>query len=159
MKELNLPPYSFTITGKEGSMMILDTIRRKFVRLTPEEWVRQHFVRYLINEGGYPPGLIGIEVMFRFNNMKKRADILVHDRRGEPVMIVECKSPDINISDFYEDKVYDQIGGYNLGLKLPFAIVTNGLVHYAFRFDPDRNQYVHLLEIPFYNDLIAGKND
>ena len=121
--------------------------------------MRQNFVRYLINEGGYPPGLIGIEVMFRFNNMRKRADILVHNRMGEPVLIVECKSPDINISDFYEDKVYDQIGGYNLGLKLPFAIVTNGLVNYAFRFDPERNQYVHLLEIPVYNDLIAGKDD
>ena len=70
MKQLNLPQYSFTITGKEGSRMILDTLRRKFVRLTPEEWVRQNFVRYLIQEGGYPPGLIGIEVMFRFNNMK-----------------------------------------------------------------------------------------
>src|SRR5690606_30232307 len=102
LKQLNLPPYSFTITGKEGSRMILDTLRRKFVRLTPEEWVRQNFVRYLIHEGGYPPGLIGIEVMFRFNNMKKRADILVHNRMGEPVLIVECKSPDINISDFYE---------------------------------------------------------
>lgn len=159
MKQLNLPQYSFTITGKEGSRMILDTLRRKFVRLTPEEWVRQNFVRYLIHEGGYPPGLIGIEVMFRFNNMKKRADILVHNRMGEPVLIVECKSPDINISDFYEDKVYDQIGEYNLGLRLPFAIVTNGLVNYAFRFDPERNQYVHLLEIPVYNDLIAGKDD
>ncbi len=159
MKQLNLPSYSFTITGKEDALMILDTIRRKFVRLTPEEWVRQNFVRYLIHEGGYPPGLIGIEVMFRFNNMKKRADILVHNRMGEPVLIVECKSPEINISDFYEDKVYDQIGGYNLGLKLPFAIVTNGMVNYAFRFDAERNQYVHLLEIPPYNDLITGSND
>lgn len=159
MKQLNLPSYSFTITGKEGSRMILDTLRRKFVKLTPEEWVRQNFVRYLIHEGGYPPGLIGIEVMFRYNTMKKRADILVHNRMGEPVLIVECKSPDINISDFYEDKVYDQIGGYNLGLKLPFAIVTNGLVNYAFRFDTERNQYVHLLEIPVYNDLISEKDD
>lgn len=159
MKQLNLPSYSFTITGKEGSRMILDTLRRKFVRLTPEEWVRQNFVRYLIHEGGYPPGLMGIEVMFRYNTMKKRADILVHNRMGEPVLIVECKSPEINISDFYEDKVYDQIGGYNLGLKVPFAIVTNGMVNYAFRFDPERNQYVHLLEIPLYKELIGGNDD
>lgn len=139
--------------------MILDTLRRKFVRLTPEEWVRQNFVRYLIHEGGYPPGLMGIEVMFRYNTMKKRADILVHNRMGEPVLIVECKSPEINISDFYEDKVYDQIGGYNLGLKVPFAIVTNGMINYAFRFDPERNQYVHLLEIPLYKELIGGNDD
>ena len=73
------------------------------MKLTPEEWVRQNFVQYLIHEGKYPPGLIGIEMMFHYNQMKKRVDILVHDRRGEPVMIVECKSPDIKISDVYED--------------------------------------------------------
>ena len=135
--------------------MILDPLRKKYVKLTPEEWVRQNFVQYLILEGSYPPGLIGIEMMFSFNLMKKRVDILVHDRKGEPVMIVECKSPDINISDFYEDKVYDQIGEYNFGYKVPFTIVTNGMVHYAFRFDYVRNQYEHLLQIPFYEDLIA----
>jgi len=155
LKQLNLPTYSFRITGKEGSEMILDTLRKKFVKLTPEEWVRQNFVQYLIHEGRYPPGLIGIEMMFSFNKMKKRVDILVHDRQGNPVMIVECKSPEINISDFYEDKVYDQIGSYNLGYKVPYVIVTNGLVNYAFRFSSEKNQYEHMLEIPFYEDLIA----
>jgi hypothetical protein len=155
LKQLNLPVYSFRITGKEGSEMILDTLRKKYVKLTPEEWVRQNFIQYLIHEGKYPPGLIGIEMMFRFNKMKKRVDILVHDRKGQPVMIVECKSYDINISDFYEDKVYDQIGEYNLGYKVPYIIVTNGLANYAFRFSAEKNQYEHILEIPFYEDLIA----
>jgi hypothetical protein len=87
--------------------------------------------------------------------MKKRVDILVHSRNGKPVMIVECKSPDINISDFYEDKVYDQIGEYNFGFKVPYIIVTNGLVNYAFRFNAEKNQYEHMLEIPLYEELIV----
>jgi virulence-associated protein VagC len=155
LKQLNLPSYSFRVTGKEGSEMIFDPQRRKWVKLTPEEWVRQHFVQYLINQGRYPPGLIGIEIMFRYNTMKKRVDILVHDRNGKPVMIVECKSPDIRISDFYEDKVYDQVGGYNLGYKVPYAIVTNGIDNYAFKFNAEKMQYEHILQIPLYDDLLT----
>ena len=79
LKLLNLPQYSFRITGKEGKEMILDPLRRKYVKLTPEEWVRQNFVQYLINEGKYPPGLLGIEVLSRFNKMKRRVDILIHN--------------------------------------------------------------------------------
>ena len=135
--------------------MIFDPQRRKWVKLTPEEWVRQHFVQYLINQGRYPPGLIGIEMMFRYNTMKKRVDILVHDRKGQPVMIVECKSPDIRISDFYEDEVYDQVGGYNLGYKVPYAIVTNGINNYAFKFNAEKKQYEHILEIPLFEDLLT----
>jgi len=135
--------------------MIFDTLRRKWVKLTPEEWVRQHFVQYLINQGRYPAGLIGIEIMFRYNTMKRRVDILVHDRNGKPVMIVECKSPDIRISDFYENKVYDQVGGYNLGYKVPYAIVTNGIDNYAFKFNAEKMQYEHILQIPLYDDLLT----
>lgn len=153
MKQLNLPPYSFRITGKEGLETIFDPQRKRWVKLTPEEWVRQNFVQYLIREGKYPAGLIGIEITFGFNQMKRKVDILVHDRNGNPLMIVECKSPEVRISDFYEDKVYDQIGGYNLGYKVPYAIVTNGLVHYAFKFNTEKGQYEYLLEIPVYNDL------
>jgi hypothetical protein len=155
LKQLNLPSYSFRISGKEGSEMIFDPQRKRWVRLTPEEWVRQHFVQYLIRQGGYPAGLIGIEMMFSFNTLKKRVDILVHDRNGQPVMIVECKSPDIRISDFYEDKVYDQVGEYNLGFKVPYAIVTNGIDNYAFRFNAEKKQYEHILEIPLYADLLT----
>ena len=154
MKQLNLPEYSFRISGKQGSEMIFDQLRKKWVRLTPEEWVRQNFVQYLINEGRYPGGLIGIEIFFRLNNLKKRVDILVHNRKGEPVMIVECKSPDIRISDFYEDKVYDQLGEYNFGYKVPYVIVTNGIANYAFRFNSVTGKYEHLMEIPLYEDLL-----
>jgi len=151
LKELNLPQYSFRITGKEGSEMILDTLRRKYVKLTPEEWVRQHFIQYLINEGKYPSGLLGVEVMFSFNKIKRRVDILVHNRLGEPVMIVECKSPDVRIND----KVFDQIVCYNIGLKVPYIVVTNGLDHYACKMNYKENRYEFLLVIPLYADLLT----
>jgi hypothetical protein len=99
LKELNLPQYSFKITGDNKSEMIFDPVRKKYVKLTPEEWVRQNFMQYLIQQGKYSPGLMGVEVMFHFNTLKRRTDILIHDRTGAPVMIVECKSPDVAIDD------------------------------------------------------------
>lgn len=150
MRQLNLPEYSFRISGKEGSEMILDQLRKKYVRLTPEEWVRQNFIQYLINEGSYPPGLIGVEVMFNLNKLKRRVDILVHNRAGKPVLIVECKAPEIAVND----KVFDQIVVYNLGLKVPFIVVTNGLDHYACKIDFETNRYEFLLAIPLYEDLL-----
>jgi hypothetical protein len=149
LKELNLPTYSFKITGNAGSEMIFDRIRRKFVRLTPEEWVRQNFIQYLIHEGKYPPGLLGVEVMFRQNKLNKRVDILVHDRTGKPIMIVECKEPDIPLND----KVFDQIVTYNMELKVPYIIVTNGMDHYACKIDHENKKYEFLLVIPLYEDL------
>jgi hypothetical protein len=150
LKQLNLPQYSFRINGKEGKEMILDPLRRKFVKLTPEEWVRQNFVQYLINEGNYPPGLIGVEVLSRYNKMKRRVDILVHNRSGEPVLIVECKAPEIKI----DDKVFDQIVCYNMGFKVPYIIVTNGIDHYACKINHEEKKYEFLLVIPLYEDLV-----
>ena len=129
--------------------MIFDPLRKKYVRLTPEEWVRQNFVQYLVNEGNYPPGLIGIEVLFIYNSLRKRADILVHNRLGEPVMIVECKSPVIRLND----EVFDQIVTYNMHLKVPYLVVTNGMLHYACVFNGEENRYDDLLTIPFYEEL------
>jgi hypothetical protein len=149
LKQLNLPPYTFNITGKEGSEMILDVIRRKFVKLTPEEWVRQNFIRYLIEEGKYPAGLMGVEIMFRLNKLMRRVDILIHDRKGKPIMIVECKEPDIKI----DDKIFDQIVVYNMGLKVPYIVVTNGLLHYACKLDPEKPGYNYLNVIPLYEEL------
>ena len=151
MKQLNLPEYSFRITGKEGEEMILDQIRRKFVRLTPEEWVRQNFIRYLVSEGKYPPGLMAVEVMSPWNNLRKRVDILVHDRRGKPVMIIECKAPEVKI----DDEVFDQIACYNMGFLVPYLIVTNGIDHYACRIDHENKKYEFLLSIPLYEDLLT----
>jgi len=130
--------------------MILDPVRKKFVKLTPEEWVRQNFIQYLINEGKYPPGLIAVEIMSPYNKLKKRVDILIHDRLGKPVMIVECKEPGKEI----DDKVFDQIVCYNMGFRVPYIIVTNGMVHYACKVDHDQNKYEFLLVIPLYEDLL-----
>jgi hypothetical protein len=129
--------------------MIFDPIRKKYVRLTPEEWVRQNFVQYLVNEGKYPPGLIAIEVKSGYNKLNRRVDVLVHNRSGRPVMIVECKAPDISL----DDKVFDQIVCYNMGFRVPYLIVTNGLDHYACRIDVENNKYEFLLVIPLYEDL------
>jgi hypothetical protein len=150
LKELNLPQYSFKISGKEDGDMILDTIRRRFVKLTPEEWVRQNFIQYLVNEGKYPAGLIGVEIAINLNRLKRRVDILVHNRSGVPVMIVECKAPDISLND----KVFDQIVVYNLGLKVPYIIVTNGMDHYACKIDFKENRYDFLNVIPLFEDLL-----
>jgi hypothetical protein len=151
LKELNLPQYSFKISGNEGAEMILDPIRRKYVKLTPEEWVRQNFIQYLINEGKYPSGLLGIEVFFRLNKLKRRIDILVHNRKGQPVMIVECKAPDVKI----DEAVFEQIATYNFKYKLPYLIVTNGLHHYACKFDHENMKFEYLLVIPVYEDILS----
>ena len=131
--------------------MILDPVRRKYVKLTPEEWVRQNFIQYLINEGKYPAGLLGIEVLFRFNKLKRRTDILVHKRSGEPVMIVECKSPDVKI----DEKVFEQIVSYDMKYKVPYIVVTNGMHHYACKVDFQEMKYDYLLVIPLYEDLLT----
>jgi hypothetical protein len=151
LKQLNLPEYSFKIRGKEGEEMILDPLRRRFVKLTPEEWVRQNFIQYLINEGKYPLGLMGIEMQFGHNRLKKRTDILVHDRRGNPVMIVECKAHDVLL----EEKPFEQIATYNMKFKVPYLVVTNGIHHWACKFKNNFTDWDYLLVIPLYDELIA----
>ena len=152
-RPLNLPEYSFHITNVDGKEMIFDSIRRKYVKLTPEEWVRQNFIRYLINDCGYPSGLLGVEVMSPFNKLKKRVDVLVHNREGRPIMIVECKAPDVPINE----KVFDQIVCYNMGFKVPYLVVTNGIDHYACKIDTETNSYGFLLVLPLYEELIHSK--
>jgi len=150
LKELNLPPYSFKITGVPGEEKIFDDIRRRYVRLTPEEWVRQNFIKYLIGEGGYPAGLIGVEVTFTMNRLRKRADILVHNREGRPVMIVECKSYDVVL----DESVFDQIVTYNMRFRVPYMVVTNGMINYACKIDFENNSWEYLMVIPQYDELI-----
>ena len=132
--------------------MILDPLRRRFVKLTPEEWVRQNFIQYLIIEGKYPAGLLGIEVMFRFNKLKRRVDILVHDRSGKPIMIVECKSTEIEI----DENVFEQIVTYNMKFKVPYLVVTNGMHHYACKMNHQEMKFEYLLVIPLYEELLLS---
>jgi predicted type IV restriction endonuclease len=151
LKELNLPQYSFRIRTEEKSEMIFDPLRKIYVKLTEEEWVRQNFLQYLIRDGKYSPGLIGVEVMFRLFNVKRRIDILIHNRTGRPVMIVECKSPAVKI----DDTVFEQIVTYNMELQVPYIVVTNGLVHYICRVNHKEKSWEFLNVIPLFEDLLT----
>jgi hypothetical protein len=150
LKELTLPQYSYRISGNEGSQTIFDPIRRKYVRLTPEEWVRQHFAQYLIREGNYPPGLMKIEGTIRLYSLKKRVDILVYDRTAQPVLMVECKRPDIPL----DEEVLGQITTYNMQFKVPYLVVTNGMTNRAYKMDYLTKVCPELSLIPQYEDLI-----
>jgi hypothetical protein len=152
MQPLNLPTYLFNTKSENGRTHIFDPIRRKFIRLTPEEWVRQNFIRYLNEEKQIPTAFISVEKGFRLHKLHKRTDILIHDRNGNVRAIVECKAPDVVI----DRSVFDQILRYNLAYKVPFIIITNGLNHYCCNLDHETSQYCFLKELPDYKQLIIG---
>jgi hypothetical protein len=148
MQELNLPKASFKLKSNENKMLIFDNLRKKYVVLTPEEWVRQHFVRFLINDKKYPVSLIALEKQLTLNNRNKRSDILVFNTDGKPEIIVECKAPKIKITQ----ATFDQIARYNLKLKANYLIVTNGLEHFYCQMDFENETYIFLKEIPDYKN-------
>ena len=146
MQKLNLPTYNFNLKSKENKTLIFDKLRKKYMVLTPEEWVRQHFVHFLIDEKKYPTSLIALEKQLIINNRKKRTDILVFNTDGNPEIIVECKAPTIKITQ----DTFDQIARYNLKLKANFLIVTNGLEHFYCKMDFENETYIFLKEVPDY---------
>jgi hypothetical protein len=151
MLKLNLPPFDINVKKVNGRLSVFDPIRRKFVTLTPEEWVRQHFVNFLLTEKEYPQTLISNEIQIDLNGRKKRCDSVVYNRKLTPVMIIEYKAPDVNISQ----TVFDQIVGYNIVLKVKYMIVSNGLNHYCCRMDYTTQTYEYLPEIPSYSNLLT----
>lgn len=153
MESLTLPSYDFHTTQKNGKRVIYDPVRDTYVRLTPEEWVRQHFVQYLIQELHTPAGLVTTEARFDFEGQPWRADIVVHDRQGNPLLLVECKAPGISI----DQDAFDQGARYNLVLGAPFLVVTNGRTHYACRIDRGAGDYSFLDDLPPYDDLLAQR--
>jgi hypothetical protein len=150
MTELNLPSFQVNLRNQNELVEIFDIFRRKFIRLTPEEWVRQHFAHFLVNHKNYPKGLLSLEYSFKLEKRQKRADIIAFNRQGKAKLIVECKSPDVKISQ----KVFDQIARYNMSLKVDYLIVTNGLQHYACILDYKSLGYKFLNDIPFYSELV-----
>lgn len=132
-------------------MRIFDEVRKKYVALTPEEWVRQHFIMYLINQKQVPAGLIILEKKLIMNKMSRRPDILIHNRQGEAVMIVECKAPEVNITQ----DTFDQVARYNSVLSVQYLVVTNGLQHFCCQMDYKGNTYRFLEDIPEYNEMTA----
>lgn len=149
METLNLPAYTFQTRERAGKRDIFDPIRQKYVRLTPEEWVRQHFVQYLIREHGVPRGLVAVEHGFTDQDMPRRADIVVHDRQGRPLLIAECKAPGVPVTQ----DTFDQVARYNRVLRVPYLVVTNGQDHYACRIDFEAATYRFLDELPLYEAL------
>lgn len=146
MTELNLPFYKFKIKSSENKRLLFDAIRKKYVVLTPEEWVRQHFVCYLMDEKKYPASLIAVERQVTVNNLKKRTDILIFDRKGRPEIVVECKAASVPITQ----STFDQIARYNLKLKANYLVVTNGLSHFYCQMDFKNKTYLFLEDIPSY---------
>jgi len=146
---LNLPQYTFRIREKLDKKLIFDGFRRRWVALTPEEWVRQNFVRYLTEEKHFPASLVAIERSLKMNQRDFRTDIVLFSKSGSPLVVVECKAPEVKISQL----VFDQIARYNLDLRVSYLIVTNGLTHYCCRFDQEQLSYTFLPEIPDYKEI------
>lgn len=149
MLPLNLPPCSLKISNDAGKYRVFDVLRKKYIALTPEEWVRQHFVHYLIEHKGFPQALLANEVQIRLNATKKRCDTVLYRRDLSARLIVEYKAPSVEITQ----AVFDQITRYNMVLKVDYLIVTNGLQHYCCQIDYTRQAYCFLPEIPAYSEL------
>src|SRR6201994_16255 len=137
LQPLQLPPYPFRIIDDNGRLMLFDEIRKKHIIITPEEWVRQHFVQYLINHKGYPKSLIRLEGGLKLNGMAKRTDIVVFNPLGERILLIECKAPSVSITQ----KVFDQVARYNMVHKVALLAVSNGLDHYYCRIDFENKGY------------------
>ena len=150
MRRLNFPTeYTFDLREIDGHREILDPLRRKYVRLTPEEWVRQHLVRYLTSELGYPRGLTAVEKGIDLHGKLFRADIIVYDNQGRAVLMAECKEPDVAI----RQETFDQIAVYNRVVQARCLLVSNGLDHYCYAIDREREEYRFLDRVPRYEEF------
>ena len=150
MIQLNLPAYKFRIKKENEKFFIFDDLRKKFVSLTPEEWVRQNFLRFLIEEKKFPASLIAVEKQLMVNDSKKRFDALIYTNNVKPLVIAEFKAPDVEI----EQSVFDQAATYNSVLNVRFFIISNGLVHYFCELDKTNSKYIFYKDIPSYSELI-----
>ncbi|WP_109097064.1 type I restriction enzyme HsdR N-terminal domain-containing protein [Aquimarina sp. AU58] len=146
MQKLNFPGYQFRFKNSENKVSIFDRIRKKFIILTPEEWVRQHTIHFLIEEKKYPESLINVEKLIQLNGLNKRYDIIIFNSDGSIFLIVECKSARIKITQ----EVFDQIARYNLALDSEYLMITNGLEHYYCQMNYTDQQYTFLKDIPDY---------
>jgi len=144
--QLNLPNAVLKTKLVEGTTQVFDVVRKKYFKLTPEEWVRQNFIHYLNIEKNYPMGLMGVESMIKYNNLQTRADIILYNKEGRPTMIVECKAPNVEITQ----DTFNQIAKYNFKLKVQFLVVTNGLQHFCCEMDYEKNTNLFLKEVPAF---------
>jgi hypothetical protein len=149
MLKLNLPTFDYKINRTRDGLQIYDRLRRKFVALTPEEWVRQHFVEFIITHKGFPQSLIANEIGITLNNTRRRCDTVVYDNTATPLVIIEYKAPSVEITQ----ATFDQIVRYNMVLQAKYLIVSNGLNHYCCNIDYTNQTYQFLKEIPSYSEL------
>lgn len=146
---LNLPQYPFRLKQEDNTRYIFDGVRKKFLVLTPEEWVRQHFVQFLIQEKKYPRTLIKLEGGLKLNSLQKRSDILLFNKSGEKIILVECKAPSVKITQ----ATFDQVARYNFVHRVKHLVVTNGLSHFCAEIDFEKESYKFLEELPEYEVL------
>ena len=146
MPRLNLPKVALKTKSVEGTIQVFGQVRKKYFVLTPEEWVRQHFIYYLNKEKNYPMGLMKVEKMIKYNSMQTRADIVLYNKEGKSNMIVECKAPEVKITQ----DTFNQIAKYNFQLKVDFLVVTNGIKHYCCQMDYEKNEITFLDDIPVF---------
>lgn len=149
MQRLNLPTFPLKIKQEGTQNKIFDDVRKKWLLLTPEEWVRQNFIQYLVHHKKYPSSLISVEHTLILNKQSMRSDIVVFNREAKPKVIVECKAPEVKINQ----QTFDQIAAYNLSLQVDYLIVTNGIKHYCCQMDLEKKEYRFLEEIPEYENL------
>ena len=146
MKKLNFQVYSFRFKNSENKVAIFDEIRKKFMLLTPEEWVRQHTVQFLLQDKKFPKSYINVEKLIKINDLSKRYDVVVFQPNGDIFLLIECKAPEVPINQ----NTFDQIARYNLVLKAKYLMVTNGLNHYFCQMDFENEKYIFLKELPEY---------
>jgi len=151
MQQLNFPHFDFVIRSRDNRQEIFDNVRRKYVVLTPEEWVRQHLIAYLTQVKRYPVTMLGVEKQLILNRMTKRFDLVVFTRNGNPFLLAECKAPGVNISE----STFDQAARYNLLLKAEYFLITNGIEHYSCRLDYEAGCYIFIEEIPEFKPFQA----
>lgn len=151
MTRLNLPPFEIKLRGTKAQPQIFDILRKKYIALTPEEWVRQHFVHFLVEHKGYPAALMANEIQLKVGEKTLRADSVLYSRNLKPRMIIEYKAPHIPIIQ----KVFDQISIYNMLLHVDYLVVSNGLQHYICKMDYNDKKYLFLEDIPDYEELLT----
>jgi hypothetical protein len=154
MQQLNFPSFEFKLRDVNNRQEIFDPIRHKFIALTPEEWVRQHLIAYLILIKKYPVSKIGVEKQLLLNKLQKRFDLVVFGRNAKPFLLVECKAPGVEITE----KTFDQAARYNMLLQAEYFMITNGLAHYYCRIDYERKQYIFIEEIPDFERVNDQNN-
>lgn len=147
MQKLDFPNFNFRFQKKEATIFIFDEIRKKFIVLTPEEWVRQHVIHFLVYQKKYPKSLISVEKMILINGLKKRYDVVVYNTNGQVLILVECKAPHIKTTQ----DTFDQIARYNMVLDAPFLMVTNGLNHYFCKMDFENECYLFIKNLPDFD--------